>query len=53
MRERQPEDFARKFQGVERDPRAKLIESELDHVDDLHERNFYVTKHGIVVPKGL
>lgn len=53
MRERQGEDFARKFQGVERDPRAKLIQRELDSLDDRHERNFYVTNSGIVVPKGV
>ncbi len=51
MRERQAADFARKFEGDERDPRAELLERELDRVDDTHERNFHVTKSGIVVPK--
>jgi hypothetical protein len=53
MRARQNEDFARKFQGVERDPRAKLIETELDALDDKHERNYYETNSGIVIPKGI
>lgn len=53
MRSRQGEDFANKFRGVERDPRAKLIQSELDALDDKHERRFYETNSGIVVPKGL
>lgn len=55
MRAWQNEDFARKFQGVERDPRAKLIERELDALDDKHERNYHTTNSGIVVPtlKGI
>ena len=50
MKERQAADFARKFKGVERDPRAKLIEKELDALDDRHERRFHETKTGIVIP---
>jgi hypothetical protein len=53
MRARQGDDFAAKFQGVERDPRSELIERELDKLDDKHERNFYETKSGIVVPRGV
>lgn len=53
MREQQREEFEHKFQGVERDPRAVLIEKELDKLDDKHERNYYVTNSGIVVPGGL
>ena len=53
MRAWQSEDFARKFQGTERDPRAKLLERELDRVDDTHERNYYTTNSGIVVAKGI
>lgn len=53
MRVRQGEDFARKFEGVERDPRSKLIEKELDALDDRHERRFYETKSGVLVPKGI
>jgi hypothetical protein len=54
MADRQSDDFARKFEGVERDPRAQLIEKELDALDDRHERRFHVTKAGIVVPlKGI
>ena len=53
MRARQGDDFARKFEGVERDPRAKLIERELDALDDRHERNYYTTNSGIVVAKGI
>jgi len=55
MRAWQNEDFARKFKGVERDSRAELIERELDSLDDKHERNYYETNSGIVVPglKGI
>lgn len=53
MRDEQPAEFQRVFKGVERDPRASLIEKELDRVDDTHERNFYETKSGIVVPRYL
>ena len=53
MRARQAEDFARKYQGTERDPRAALIERELDRLDDKHERRFYETNSGIVIPKGI
>lgn len=49
----QGDDFARKFKGVERDPRAELIEKELDALDDRHERRFHTTKTGLVVPKSL
>jgi len=51
MRASQGADFARKFEGIERDPRSKLIERELDSLDDRHERTFYETKSGIVVPR--
>lgn len=50
MRESQARDFQRLFMGVERDRRAVLIESELDRVDDTHERRFHKTKSGIIVP---
>lgn len=52
MRERQPTDFLEKFKGLERDPKAVQIEEGLDRVDDTHERNFYESTHGILVPKG-
>ena len=51
IREEQAAEFHQKFQGEERDPRAVLIEKELDRVDDKHERNYHVTKTGIVIPK--
>lgn len=50
MRAEQSVQFEKSFRGVERDPRAELIEKELDRVDDKHERNYHVTKTGIVVP---
>jgi len=53
MRDRQAADFARKFKGVERDPRSKLIQRELDALDDKHERNFHQTKSGVVIPRSL
>lgn len=53
MRERQGADFAEKFEGVERDPRAVLIETELDKLDDKHERNWHTSKLGIVVPQNV
>lgn len=53
MQERQLHDFSAKYQGTERDPRAALIERELDRVDDVHERRFYETNSGIVIPKGI
>lgn len=53
MKTRQPEDFSKRFRGTERDPRAALIERELDRVDDVHERRFYKTKGGVVVPKSV
>lgn len=51
MRDQQPAEFERAFMGVERDPRAVRIEQELDRLDDKHERNFHITKSGIVVPR--
>lgn len=51
IRAEQPAEFQEKFQGVQRDPRAELIERELDRVDDKHERRFHTTKTGIVVPR--
>lgn len=53
MRERQREDFEHSFGGVDRDPRAVRIEKELDALDDRHERNFYVTNSGIIVPRTI
>lgn len=53
MHAQQSEDFTQKFEGVERNPRAALIEKELDRVDDLHERRFHTTKSGIIVPTSL
>lgn len=53
MRDKQPAEFERAFKGVERDPRAKRIEEGLDRVDETHERNFYVVKNGIVIPRNL
>lgn len=53
MRERQGIDFARKFQGLERDPQALKIEQGLDRLDETHERNFYETTAGILIPKGI
>ena len=53
IRARQGGDFARKFKGVERDPRAVLIEKELDALDDKHERRFHTTKTGLVVPRSI
>lgn len=50
MRRLQAEEFARQFKGTQRNPRAVLIENELEKLDDKHERNFHVTKTGIVVP---
>lgn len=50
IRERQSAEFSQKFEGVERDPRAELIQKGLDRVDDTHERRFHTTKTGIVVP---
>jgi len=53
MREFQQLDFTRKFKGVERDPRAVSIEAGLERVDDNHERNFYESTHGILVPRSM
>lgn len=46
----QAEDFAKTYGGVERNPRAVLIESELEKLDDKHERNFWAPKPTIIVP---
>lgn len=46
----QADDFSRTYGGVERNPRAVLIESELDKLDDKHERNYWVPKPSIIVP---
>lgn len=53
MRERQGSDFSLKFQGLERDPKALAIEKGLDRVDDNHERNFYESTAGILVPRSV
>lgn len=53
MRERQAEEFDRIFRGVQRDPKAALIERELDRIDDVHERRYYETNSGIVIPRGV
>lgn len=53
MKADQPAEFHQKFQGIQRDPRATLIRSELDKLDDKHERNFYENKNGIVIPRGI
>jgi hypothetical protein len=53
MRKEQAIAFRALFGGLERDPFALKIEAGLDRVDDTHERNFYVAKNGIVVPKGV
>ena len=53
MKDEQPALFQKTFKGEERDPKAVSIEKGLDRVDDTHERNFHVTKLGIVIPKIL
>lgn len=53
MKARQAADFEQAFKGKQRDPRAERLEQGLDRVDDQHERNFYVTKSGIVVPASI
>lgn len=53
MKRQQMEVFLETFKGTKRDPRAARIESELDRVDDKHERNFYVVRNGILVPKTI
>lgn len=53
MRAKQLEQFEKQFKGVERNPRAALIASELDRIDDVHERNFHEPKLGLVFPKGV
>lgn len=53
MRDRQAQDFAAKFKGLERDPKTVAIEQGLERVDDKHERNFYESTHGILIPKGI
>lgn len=50
MRSNQAHEFAQNFKGVQRNPRAVRLEEELERLDDKHERNFHVTKTGIVVP---
>jgi len=47
----QPKEFENKFKGEERNPRAVLIEKELDALDDKADREFYVVKNGIIVPR--
>lgn len=51
VKKNQAHDFSKHYGGVERNPRAVRIESELDKLDDKHERNFWVPKPGIIVPK--
>lgn len=53
MKAKQREVFLETFGGVKRDPKAVRIEEGLDRVDDTHERNFYVVKNGILVPRTL
>lgn len=53
IRKEQAAEFARLFKGEERDPRAVRIEEGLDRVDDTHERRFYETKSGIVIPRAI
>lgn len=53
IRDKQREVFTATFAGVKRDRRAVLIEQELDRVDDTHERRFYETKSGIVIPRPI
>ena len=53
MKKQQAEVFRQTFAGVQRDPRALRIEEGLDRVDDTHERNFYETNSGIIVPRTL
>lgn len=53
MRKHQRAVFNETFAGVQRDPRAVRIEEGLDRVDDTHERRFYETNSGIIVPRTL
>lgn len=53
IRDEQRIEFDHKFKGPERNPRAVLIEKELDALDDRHERNFHVTKAGVVIPRRI
>lgn len=53
MRSDQPDAFTALFVGVERDAFAVKVEQGLDRIDDTHERNFYVSKGGVVIPKGV
>lgn len=45
--------FEQEFKGFERAPWPERIEKELDALEDKHERNFYETKSGIVIPRSL
>jgi hypothetical protein len=53
MKKHQREVFNQTYAGWKRDPRALSIEAGLDRVDDTHERRFYETNSGIIVPKSL
>jgi hypothetical protein len=53
MKKYQLEVFNQTYAGLKRDPRALRIEEGLDRVDDTHERRFYETNSGIIVPRTL